>query len=174
MTGGFPKPDPALVAWGRTISEAFRKMGGETVERTTETRPFAEAADFPAISKGNKATVTRVAKHSALGEKLLTTSQIADELSVTTEQVRRLVQDGELHGINVGRRGAKRQSMRFSSQDVADFKARRRTETSCLPSIKTKSRNSTRRTSGSKVVSFLDQQKERAAAKLKQKPTGSK
>ncbi|MCK1671039.1 helix-turn-helix domain-containing protein [Bradyrhizobium sp. 150] len=100
--------------------------------------------------------------------KLLTTEQAAQELSVTAEQVRRYVADGELHPIDVARTGKTRQRLRFEVEDIEKFKERRKVKgaSPCPPSGKTKARNTSRRTSGSTVVSFLAQQ----AAKRNARP----
>ena len=54
------------------------------------------------------------------GEKLLTPSQAADYLSVTPEQVRRLIRGGDLSATNVGT-GAKRPLYRIRQQALEDF-----------------------------------------------------
>ncbi len=66
-----------------------------------------------------------------MSQKLLTTDQVAEELTVTSEQVRRLVLDDELHPINVARRGAKRQRLRFEDEDIRAFKERRKRRSQC-------------------------------------------
>jgi len=48
---------------------------------------------------------------------LLTTERAAQELGVSAEQIRRYVNDGELHPINVGRAG-RRRCLRFEPSDI--------------------------------------------------------
>jgi hypothetical protein len=126
----------------------------------------ADSADNPTL---RSTTLAKVAKRFEMGEKLLTTAQIADELSVTTEQVRRFVSDGELHPINVGRQGAKRQTLRFDDEDVRAFKERRKLRGTCQPSTKRSHRRTTRPTSGSTETSFTARLERRAAEKLRPK-----
>src|SRR5438105_2228321 len=101
--------------------------------------------------------------------KLLTTEQLAEALNVNPEQIRRFVLDGELHPIDVRRRGSKRQCLRFDDEDVTAFKERRKRRNGCQPSIKTKTRRSSAPTSGSMDRSFLARLERRAAEKLKPK-----
>ena len=99
-----------------------------------------------------------------MGEKLRTTRQTADELSVNPEQVRRLVKDGDLRAINVGRSG-KRERLRFDDEDIAAFKRRRqaqRDSITCPPSTKTSGQNTTRPTSQDQQLAFIAQQRKRA------------
>jgi hypothetical protein len=56
MTG--PAKPAVSTAWGRSLSEAFRKMGGEPVEKTMEYRPV----DYPAIREGKPGKLAGVAK----------------------------------------------------------------------------------------------------------------
>lgn len=99
----------------------------------------------------------------------MTTEQVAEELSVTSEQVRRYVIDEELHPINVARRGAKRQRLRFEDEDIRAFKERRKRRGQCPASTETKSRRTIRPTSGSTETSFLARLERRAVEKLKPK-----
>ena len=59
--------------------------------------------------------------------------QAAAKLGVSIDQVRGLVQDGDLACINVGR-GKKRPTLRFTQADLDDFvSARRKREVPALP-----------------------------------------
>src|ERR1700681_4055563 len=77
---------------------------------------------------------------------LLTLREAAARLNITPNQVRGLIDDGNLKYINVGR-GKIKPRYRFAETDIDEFLDRRRTreEPSCLSS----SRKSPRRTIGS-------------------------
>lgn len=58
---------------------------------------------------------------------LLSTAQVADRLGVSEQHVRRLVSDGDLDTVDIGRRGAatRRPKLRFHQADVEALLARR-------------------------------------------------
>jgi excisionase family DNA binding protein len=94
-----------------------------------------------------------------VSEPLLTAKEAAVEMNTSEEQVRRFARDGTLPYINVGR-GGKRPRMRFDRSDIEAFKQKQRSKEMriCPASTGIARARSTTRTSGSEVVSFLDQQ----------------
>jgi hypothetical protein len=104
-------------------------------------------------------------KRSRHPDGLLDAIEAAARLSITTEQVLALVKSGALRGVNIGE-GKKRPRYRFAESDLADFiSARSALEHHKCPSISKKVRPSTRSTSSSKVVGFLDRLAERRSEK---------
>jgi len=86
-------------------------------------------------------------------QKLLTLKETADRLHMTTEQLIGFVDDGLLLFINVGR-GKLRPRYRFAQADIDQFEETRRTRKeprSCL-STGIRIRNSSRMTSGARVL----------------------
>src|SRR5262249_18325365 len=97
---------------------------------------------------------------------LRTRKEAARRLKVTPDQLAKLVHDGELRYVNVGR-GKKRPRMRFTDADLDEFIERRtRREVSC-PSISPKSRLSTDTISGSEVIGFTARRNARHAERPK-------
>jgi excisionase family DNA binding protein len=85
--------------------------------------------------------------------KLNTLKQAARKLGISDDQVRGLVQDGELQYINTGR-GKKRPRMKFTDADLDEFiERRRRKNTPCL-STNRKSHRTITSTSGPVVIGF--------------------
>jgi excisionase family DNA binding protein len=106
--------------------------------------------------------------------KLLTLRQAAEALQVSESTVRGYVKDGSLPFVNKGR-GAQRPRLAFDPADIEDFKRnRKRRLTPCHPSTRIRKANTGRPTSGSTVVSFLAQRKERQNARRALKQTASK
>jgi uncharacterized protein with von Willebrand factor type A (vWA) domain len=93
---------------------------------------------------------------------LLTPSEAADKIGVSTAQLTRLTLDGELPSINVGR-GKKRPMRRYLPADIEHFLEQRRTV--ACPSTGEKARPRSRSTSGSKVIDFRETLEKHRSAK---------
>ena len=96
---------------------------------------------------------------------LLTPKQAAERLQVSLHTLRGYVNDGSLTFVNMGR-GDQRRHMAFDPVDLDEFVRNRKRRLTCPQSTGRRVRNSTTSTSGSRVVSFLAQQRERASARL--------
>jgi excisionase family DNA binding protein len=84
---------------------------------------------------------------------LFTRREAARRLHISSDQLAKLVYDGELKYVNVGR-GKKRPRMRFTDSDIADFIERRsRREPACL-STRTNLKTPIASISGSEVIGF--------------------
>jgi hypothetical protein len=106
MSGGTaPEPDAAMAAaWGRDVSEGFRRLGGggEALENATEKWPGPEAADLSAISKGKPGKLPGVANGKA---DRITIERAGDILGLATRTVQKMSQRGQLPGAAlIGRR----------------------------------------------------------------------
>ncbi len=93
---------------------------------------------------------------------LLTIQDVAARFQTSKKQVRKLVDDGVLRGINLGR-GSKHRHLRFHPTDVEECLQRRtkRNAPSCL-STRSKSRRTTTWTSSGEVIGFTARRSARA------------
>jgi hypothetical protein len=94
--------------------------------------------------------------------------EAARRLDITTDQLSALVRDGEISYVNIGR-GKKRPRRRYTEEDLAEFRERRRRREVCLPTG-TNGRHTTNSTSTSRVIGFTA----RRNARLGKMPKGSK
>ena len=102
-----------------------------------------------------------------MSRELRTPRETAEQLHVTTDQLRGFVNDGEIRYVNVGR-GKKRERMMFKPADIEEFVERRtkRKVFTCL-STNLKSPHSTGTISSAEVVGFTARRNERRNAKPK-------
>ena len=105
---------------------------------------------------------TRPAHRNRPSDALLTITDVADRLRISTKQVRKLVDDGLLRYINIGR-GSKHRAMRFTPADVEACitQLAKRNVPSCL-STRSKSRRTTTWTSSGEVIGFTARRSARA------------
>jgi excisionase family DNA binding protein len=98
---------------------------------------------------------------------VLTIQQVAARLQVSVKQVRKLVDDGDLRYINVGR-GSKHRAMRFKPADVEECirQLTKRNVPSC-PSTSRRTRLTTNTTSSAEVIGFTARRNARIAGKPK-------
>ena len=91
----------------------------------------------------------------------MTPREAAEQLHITTEQLRGFVHDGELRYVNVGR-GKKRDRMMFKAVDIEDF-VERRTRRRVAPCLSTnpKSRHSTGTILSGEVIGFTARRNQR-------------